>query len=252
MPPQDATLAQPLPRSPTSQPYRGPRRRHRETGRTEVWVEGAGYVPEDSMERLTADERRAVESARARARDQREMLPHLRQFEEYNRTQPTGSLGQIIGNTWNLAPVLGDIEMIPGEPREAEMYRILQRLTPRQRQGMPGAASDRDVSMFRGSLPGLNVPGPANSRIIRNLEREAAESQAYAEFLDWYWPQRGTTTGAEEMWAQYLRADPGMERGWRAYFVGGQQQGPANAGSASPPAPAPGRTRYDAQGRPIR
>jgi hypothetical protein len=217
--------AQPYPRSPTAQPYRGPRRTHRETGRVEVWVEGAGYVPEDSMERLTVQERNALEEVRARARSQRDAIPLLRRFEQLNREQATGSLGQMIGNTWNLAPIAGDAE-------ESEMYRIINRLTPRQRQGMPGAASDRDVAMFRGSLPGLNVVGPANSSIIRNLEREAAESQAYAEFLDWYWPRRGTTSGAEEAWRQYLASNPdwenfydpnGMQRGWRSHFERSQR-----------------------------
>lgn len=203
--------SEPLPRSPTAQPYRGPRRRHRETGAMEVWVEGRGYVPQNSLDRLTAQERQAVLDARDRARGQREALPYLRRFEELNRVQPTGSLGQMIGNTWNLAPLTGDAE-------ESEMYRIINRLTPRQRQGMPGAASDRDVAMFRGSLPGLNVVGDANSRIIRNLEREAAESQAYAEFLDWYWPQHGTTSGAEERWGAYIREHPDLRVGWRRYF----------------------------------
>lgn len=211
--------SQPYPRSPTAQPYRGPRRTHRETGRTEVWVEGSGYVPEDSLERLTTQERQAVEAARARARDQRTALPLLQRFERLNTEQRTGSLGQIVGNIWNLAPMLGDAE-------ESEMRAILNRLTPRQRQGMPGAASDRDVAMFRGSLPGLNTVGPANSNIIRNLEREAAESQAYAEFLDWYWPRRGTTTGAEEAWSQYLQADPNLERGWRSHFERAAQPAP--------------------------
>jgi len=218
----DPRPEQPLPRGPTSQPYRGPRRTHRATGRVEVWVEGSGYVPEDSLSRLTVQERNAVIEARDRARNLREMLPQLRRFEELNTQEGTGSVGQIVGQTLNIPPLLG-------REREQEMAAIINRLTPRQRQGMPGAASDRDVAMFRGSLPNLQRVGPANSQIIRNLEREAAESQAYAEYLDWYWPRHGTTAGAEESWTQYTRADPNLGRGWRSYFEGGGQ------GQSGPP-----------------
>lgn len=233
---------QPYPRSPTAQPYRGPRRTHRDTGRVEVWVEGRGYVPQDSLDRLTTQERQAVLDARERARGQREALPLLRRFEQLNGDEATGSVGQIIGQTLNVPTLLGD-------PEETEMDAIRDRLTPRQRQGMPGAASDRDVSMFRGSLPGLHRTGPSNSNIIRGLEREAAESQAYAEFLDWYWPRHGTTSGIEEEWGRYRREVPDMSRPWRDYFGAGGV--PARAAAPSSQQAAPRRTRYDAEGRRI-
>ena len=42
---------------------------------------------------------------------------------------------------------------------------LVDRLTPAQRQGLPGAASDRDVVMFKSSLPSL-IRQPGGNRII--------------------------------------------------------------------------------------
>ena len=47
---------------------------------------------------------------------------------------------------------------------------LLNRLTPAQRQGMPGAASDRDVAMFRGSLPQLWNTEAGRKTIVRTLK----------------------------------------------------------------------------------
>lgn len=52
---------------------------------------------------------------------------------------------------------------------------ILSKLTPAQRQGMPGAASDRDVQMFRDALPKLSNTPEGNALIMDTMEALAQQ-----------------------------------------------------------------------------
>ena len=132
---------QPLPRGPTSQPYRGPRRTHRATGQVEVWVEGAGYVPETDLRRLPQQEREQVEEARRRATVMAEALPDWQEFERLNSQEATGSIGQIAGNIMSAPNVLG-------RPNEDRMRAIVSRWVPNQRAAGSGTTSDRDLSFY--------------------------------------------------------------------------------------------------------
>lgn len=221
--------SQVLPRGPTSQPYRTPRRTRRETGVTEVWVEGRGYVPENSLDRLNVQERNSVLEARANAQRLSHAIPDLDRFEELNRTQPTGSWGQQLGQFF------GDLPEYLGDPEVEEMRAITNRLTPLMRPAGAGATSDFEGRMYQGSLPNRGRVGPANSNIIQNLRRQAQEAQTYAEFLDWYWPRNGGTTGALEEWGRYRSQGEG--RPWREFFNAGGGQ-PQRAGGQTQPAPA--------------
>lgn len=201
-------------RGPTRQPYRGPYRVQRETGRREFWVEGEGYVPENDLRRLSPEDARAVREARERATGLNASLPDWRRFESLNREEATGSLGQIVGNAIN-AP------NIAGREREDEMRAIVNRWTPRQREPGSGTTSDRDIAIFTGSLPSTGRVGPSNSNIIRGIERDARLASEYADFLDWYWPRTGTLSGAQAAWSEYLRQPDGQRRPWREYFGAG-------------------------------
>lgn len=228
-----------LPRGPTSQPYRGPARTRRSDGQREVWIEGQGYVPENDLRRLPQQEREMVETARNRARDLNSALPDFRRFIELNETNPTGALSHVVGS-WTAQP------QWLNDPDIDEMRAITDRWTPRQRQGLPGAASDRDVAMFRGGIPGITRGGNGNRRVLEAIERQAKEETAYADFLDWWWPQRGNLTGADEAWRGYRQADPEMRGEWRTHF---QRQ--TQGAQTPPPRPAgvPQEAQWDAQRR---
>jgi len=58
---------------------------------------------------------------------------------------------------------------------------ILARLTPAQRQGMPGAASDRDVAMFRAALPQLGQTKEGQKIILDTMEGLAQYKLKQAE-----------------------------------------------------------------------
>jgi len=215
---------QPLPRGPTSQPYRGPRRTHRATGQVEVWVEGAGYVPETDLRRLPQQEREQVEEARRRATVMAEALPDWQEFERLNSQEATGSIGQIAGNIMSAPNVLG-------RPNEDRMRAIVSRWVPNQRAAGSGTTSDRDLSFYEGGLPSTARVGPSNSALIRDFERNALQASDYASFLDWYWPRTGSLSGAREAWQQY-QALPREQRQrvtWRQFFGADQTRGQQSA-----------------------
>lgn len=224
----------------TRTPYRGPRVRSRSTGQVYYWV-GSEYVPENDLRRLTPQERQARQDAVDYAAQQQRVLPDLHRFEQLNRTVPTGSLTQRLGQFFagdnGPAPRMVGIDN-PHTPQNEpagydEMTSITDRLAPRQRQPGSGSSSNLDVSMFRGALPNMGRDGPANSNIIRSLEREAADSQAYAEFLDWYWPRNGSLAGAQEQFQQFRSARERNPRlTWRQFFdrQQPQQQRPQQGG----------------------
>ena len=57
-----------------------------------------------------------------------------------------------------------------GDADDLQVFESLtDRLTPAQRQGLPGAASDRDVSMFKSALPQLIRQPEANRVIIGTM-----------------------------------------------------------------------------------
>lgn len=216
------------PQSPTRQPYRGPMRVRRSDGQREFWVEGRGYVPENSPYRLSPKEQQTLAQAQTAGQASGQMLPLLDRFQQVNRHTPTGAVPQIIGQSWPF----GAIHPMLGDPNVDEMLAVTNKLTPLARSGLPGSASNLDVQMFRGALPSIQNVGPSNDRIIGDLRTQARQAQAYAEFLDWYWPQHGASlNGAAQAWNSYITHDPQMRRSWRE-ALGAQQGGASNTGSS--------------------
>ena len=90
----------------------------------------------------------------------------------------------------------------------AEMQSITDLLTPQMRQGMPGAASDRDVAMFRGATVGLDKPPEANRNIAMGLKIAQQNKIDRANFIANYVTEKGHDRGADAAWKQYLNANP--------------------------------------------
>lgn len=208
----------PLPRGPTSQPYRGPARTRRSDGRREIWVEGRGYVPENSLAALPNDERGAVLEARNAALEAQSVVPDLNRFIELNRSNRTGNLFDLVGGATNARPMWDE--------GMQEMHSITDRLAPLMRRPGSGASSDRDVEMFRSGLPNIRRGGQPNARIANQLRLNQRDLQDYAEFLEWYAGRNQTTSGALEQFNQYVaQGRAGRRPSWRQYF------------GASPPRP---------------
>jgi len=94
------------------------------------------------------------------------------------------------------------------DPEFAEMRSLSDKLTPAMRQGMPGAASDRDVAMFKSGTVGVERDYEANLNIGQGLKAAAQNKVDKAAFFDNYHNERGHTRGANEEWKNYLEANP--------------------------------------------
>jgi len=94
------------------------------------------------------------------------------------------------------------------DPEFAEMRSLSDKLTPAMRQGMPGAASDRDVAMFKSGTVGVERDYEANVNIGQGLKAAAQNKVDKAAFYDNYHNERGHTRGAEQEWKDYLESNP--------------------------------------------
>lgn len=222
------TQARPL----NNEPYRGPERIHRATGRRQVW-NGQRYVDDNNRSRLTPEEQRSISEAEAIARRYQGHLPALQRFEELNRTVPTGAWFQRFGQSMPLgpAPRLFSWDANGDRPGGSsaefdEMRSINSTLAPEQREPGSGSSSNIDVQMFREGLPNVDRPGPANQNIINRFRERARDAQDYADFVNWYWPQTGTLNNAD---AEFNRFRAARERNprltWRQFFRASEQRG---------------------------
>lgn len=91
----------------------------------------------------------------------------LEKIAELNKKGMTGIAANLSGYLTRFGiPAGSDIEAYQA---------LINRLTPSQRQGLPGAASDRDVAMFKGSLPSLLGSKEGNELIINTLTKLAED-----------------------------------------------------------------------------
>jgi hypothetical protein len=103
------------------------------------------------------------------ATEGRQMLSRLAVLETMTEDLPSGILGWFSEQGARLG--LGS--QVP----QYEVARaVLEQLIPGQRQGMPGAVSDRDVEMFRRSLPRL-MSSPEGRQMVIDTLKSAAEDQ---------------------------------------------------------------------------
>lgn len=95
------------------------------------------------------------------------------------------------------------------------MRSITDRLTPAMRQGLPGAASDKDVAMFRSATVGIDKPYEANLNIASALVQRANLEKDRVRFLESYRDANphNPTGGAERAWREYLDANPIFDTG---------------------------------------
>lgn len=89
---------------------------------------------------------------------------------------PGGMLGGLQGMASSMGIKLG---ASAGNVEAANA--IISQLVPAQRQGMPGAASDRDIQMFRDALPKLSNTPEGNAMILDTMQALAEQRQKQAE-----------------------------------------------------------------------
>ncbi len=90
----------------------------------------------------------------------------------------------------------------------ARMNAITDRLTPLMRQGLPGAASDRDMQTFRGATVGTGKLGEANVGIARGLQVAAKNVIDKGLFDEAYFRRNRHLQGSDNAWNRYLEENP--------------------------------------------
>jgi len=140
-----------------------------------------------------------VESLRSKSGLGKSMNRDIDRFLFLNETNDTGA-GYAV---WGAKGARGAFD-----PEFAEMQSISDKLTPQMRQGMPGAASDRDVAMFRSATVGVEREHEANVNIGTGLKAANQNKIDKANFFSEYLMNRGHTRGADQEWNQYLEANP--------------------------------------------
>ena len=93
------------------------------------------------------------------------------------------------------------------DDKTAEGKAIQDELTPLMRQGLPGAASDRDVAMFAGATVGIGKPEETNLNIIKAVEIRTKLYQDKLNFEQDYFAQNKHTFGMDAAWQKYLEAN---------------------------------------------
>jgi hypothetical protein len=182
------------------------------------------------IEKMRTEGEKKAAKVRGQYEDAKKMSLDLDRFLALNETVQTGSLyGTNLAQT-TAATMLPDV---------AEMKAIQDRLTPQMRQGMPGAASDRDVAMFRGATVGLGKPKEANANIVRAHAIQTQNLKDKADFIAWHQEKFGQAgASADRKWSKYLKEneifDHKADRGayklnpsridWESWFIGGQRE----------------------------
>lgn len=150
-----------------------------------------GGAPAAKPPKLTAQELKELQTARAAAQSQESSARDAERFLEVNRKVGTGQM-------WAL-PFASEIRGA-FDPNFAEMQSITNRMAPLQRTPGSGASSDKDVAGFKKAVPNPDYVGPTNTSIARRIKDEARIAAEYAAFLDDFAATRGTLVGAQAAW----------------------------------------------------
>ena len=94
------------------------------------------------------------------------------------------------------------------DEQKREMVSIVDNLTPLMRQGLPGAASERDTAMFRGATVGINKTKAINDNIIAGQAALNQMGKDRLAFRQEYLQVNGHLEGSEKMWISYAEANP--------------------------------------------
>lgn len=155
------------------------------------WWEVGEVVQPAPKKGPSPKEQTELANAREAARQAQEAARLAGRFEELNGKTGTG---------WGMAIPLVSEAIGAFNPNVAEMQSITNRLAPTLRAAGSGAMSDKDVALFRRSVPNPDFPGPTNSAISKRIREDAQRRVQYAAFLDDWVAKNGTLIGAEAAW----------------------------------------------------
>ena len=119
----------------------------------------------------------------------------LKRFKYLNSIEETGGL-------------MDRVTDVSVDEQKREMVSIVDNLTPLMRQGLPGAASERDTAMFRGATVGINKTRAINNNIVAGHAALNQMGKDRLAFRQEYLQVNGHLEGSEKMWTSYAEANP--------------------------------------------
>ena len=169
------------------------------TGRRVIVRNGrVGYMdaspiggPSGAQRRLSSQDQSFLSEQRSAAQQAAEAERASQRFLELNRKQGTGEIYSLPG----VSELRGAFD-----PNMSEMEALTNRMAPALRQPGSGAMSDKDLALFKKSIPNPNFPGPTNQRLAQGISQGAQRQRDYVAFLERYARQNGTIVGAQEQW----------------------------------------------------
>lgn len=147
--------------------------------------------------KLSVQEQKQLQTAREAAVQAQGSVRDGERFLDVNRKAGTGEIWSL--PIWFNGTTLADARSA-FDSNFGEMNALTSRMAPMQRQPGSGSSSDKDVAMFKQSVPNPEFTGPTNTKIVRRLKEEADLKTRYATFLDDYVAQNGTLVGAQAAW----------------------------------------------------
>lgn len=154
-----------------------------------------GLPPQKADEaKLRAGERARIKlDALAGVVDQgSSVLADLERFGELNRKSRTGAFYE--GSLSSFMP-----ESLRGADEQV-MKSITTDLAPRKRIEGSGTTSDKDISLYLASLPGIDKPGSVNEQIRQGYRQQYERAKAKLNYLQSYYDQYGHLNGADVLW----------------------------------------------------
>jgi len=112
-----------------------------------------------------------------------------------------------------------------------------------QRVPGTGAVSDFDAKNLLKQVAGGDLSPSANRLLLATTKAQAENARQFGEFYRWYIPAGGTTSGAQEAWAQFRKENkmvgrdekgepvllPGYEASWKDWLGGKTSAAPSPA-----------------------
>ena len=123
--------------------------------------------------RLSSQDQAYLSDQRTAAQQAADAERASQRFLELNQKQGTGQIFAVPG----ISEIVGAFN-----PAMSEMEALTNRMAPALRQPGSGAMSDKDVAMFKKSIPNPNFPGPTNQRLAQGISQGARRQQNYVAF----------------------------------------------------------------------
>lgn len=160
----------------------------------------------DYAEKNLKVDTKATEAAQKRIDAARERANKLEQVASTARAglEGAGMTGGALGGIREMASQAYAV-VSPAEQEQRDYQKMLDSVRPQVVQMLrsPGAVSDFETKLLMGAGPSsVNTP-TENARLVQGMETISQLEADYADFVESYVGQKGTSVGADALWRQY-------------------------------------------------